>query len=105
MRNSLLALSLVLVGGLAVVEDAEARRFGGARSLGVQRNITAPPAKPAQAAPQPHNAPAAAPAAGQSKGRWGGILGGLALGGLLGYLFGGNGLLGMLAIAIVAWRQ
>ena len=32
----------------------------------------------------------------------GGILGGLALGGVLGYLFGGNGLLGILVLALLA---
>lgn len=32
----------------------------------------------------------------------GGILGGLALGGLLGYLFGGNGLMGLLMLALLA---
>jgi predicted lipid-binding transport protein (Tim44 family) len=102
----LLGLFAVLLGAALVVTDADARRLGGGRSVGVQRNVTAPPAstpaKPAQqqAAPQQQSGqPAAQPS------RWGmlgGILGGLALGGLLGYLFGGNGLLGLLVIAALA---
>jgi predicted lipid-binding transport protein (Tim44 family) len=98
MRKWLLAVSLIFLGSLVAVADAEARRLGGGRSVGVQRNVTPPPAKPApqQAAPQQAQNPQAAP---QTGSRWGGILGGLALGGLLGYLFGGSGLLGALALA------
>ena len=75
-------------------------RLGGGRSVGIQRNVT-PPAKPAQQQTAPQQAPAT-PGAAQGGGRWGGILGGLALGGLLGYLFGGSGLLGVLALAFLA---
>ena len=101
MRKWLLALAVLFVGGLTAVDDAEARRLGGGRSLGIQRNVTAPPAKPAQqAAPQKAPNAQAAPQAGS---RWGGILGGLALGGLLGYLFGGSGLLGVLVLALVGF--
>jgi predicted lipid-binding transport protein (Tim44 family) len=103
MRKWLLAVSFLSVGGLIAVDDAEARRFGGGRSIGIQRNVTAPPAKPAQQA-APQKAPAnGAQAAPQSGSRWGGILGGLALGGLLGYLFGGSGLMGVLVLALVAF--
>ncbi|HET7672055.1 MAG TPA: TIM44-like domain-containing protein [Burkholderiales bacterium] len=106
MRKWLLGLSIAVFGGMMVVADVEAKRFGGGRSSGAQRNVTAPPAqtpaKPAQQAGQ--QTPQAAPAAAQPS-RWGmlgGILGGLALGGLLGYLFGGNGLLGLLMLALLA---
>jgi predicted lipid-binding transport protein (Tim44 family) len=101
MRKWLLAVSVILLGGLVAVPDAEARRLGGGRSVGMQRNLTAPPARPApkQAAPQQAQTPQPAPQAGS---RWGGILGGLALGGLLGYLFAGNGMIGMLALAALA---
>ena len=106
MRRLLLVVGVAVLGGTMVVEDVEARRLGGGRSTGVQRNVTAPPAqtpaKPAQqqAAPagqQQNAAPAAA-----SQNRWLPMLGGLALGGLLGYLFAGNGLLGVLLLGLLA---
>jgi predicted lipid-binding transport protein (Tim44 family) len=99
MRKWLLAVSLIFLGGLMAIGDADARRLGGGRSVGVQRNVTAPPAKPApqQAAPQQTQNPQTA-----NGSRWGGILGGLALGGLLGYLFGGSGMMGVLALALLA---
>src|SRR5690349_4069844 len=106
MRKWLLLAAIFTVGGALVVPEADAGRLGGGRTMGAQRNVTAPPARPAQqqsqqAAPQKGTAqqPAAAPTQGS---RWGGILGGLALGGLLGYLFGGSGLLGVLVIAALA---
>ena len=101
---SLAALVLAL-GAVLAVPEAEARRFGGARSLGVQRSIpktppTAAPAKPAQQQAAPAGSQQAAPAAGS---RWAPMLGGLALGGMLGYLFAGNGLGGLLLIALLAF--
>jgi predicted lipid-binding transport protein (Tim44 family) len=108
MRKSLLVLCTIVFGIALVATDAEARRLGGGRSVGAQRNVTAPPAAtPAKPAQQQQAAPQPQPS------RWGmlgGILGGLALGGLLGYLFGGNGLLGLLLVAmlvmvaVMAWR-
>ena len=88
-----LALSVVLA-----LPEAEARRFGGARSIGIQRNVqkappAATPAKPAQQ----QNAPAAAGS------KWGPILGGLALGGILAYLFSGQGLAALLLVALLAF--
>lgn len=104
MGKWLLFSGILALGGALVVTDAEARRFGGARNLGAQRNVTAPPAqtpaKPAQqAAPAQQGTQ---PAAAQGGSRWMPILGGLALGGMLGYLFGGNGLMGILLIAGLA---
>ena len=101
----ILGLCAALLGGALIANDADAGRLGGARSSGVQRSVT-PPSRPAQqqAAPQQQPAPAAAPAASGAS-RWMPILGGLALGGLLGYMFGGNGLMGILllvALAVVA---
>jgi predicted lipid-binding transport protein (Tim44 family) len=101
----ILGLCAALLGGALIATEADAARLGGARSSGVQRSVT--PSKPAQqqqAAPQqqPQQNGAAA-ASGAS--RWMPILGGLAIGGMLGYLFGGNGLMGILllvALAIVA---
>jgi predicted lipid-binding transport protein (Tim44 family) len=64
--------------------DAEAKRFGGGKSIGKQREAISP-----QATPKPGQAPAAAPAAaGGSK--WMGPLAGLAAGGLLAALFMGG---------------
>src|SRR5215510_14362588 len=100
MGKLILTLCAAVLGATLVVENAEAARLGGARSSGVQRSVN-PPSKPAQqqAAPQPEKQ--AQPASSGS--RWGGILGGLALGGLLGYLFGGNGLFGILVLALLAF--
>ena len=102
MSKWLLGISILVLGGVLVATDVEARRFGGARNLGVQRNVTAPPAKPAQqqATQGQQGAQQAAPASTGS--RWAPILGGLALGGILGYLFGGSGLLGILLLALLA---
>ena len=104
MSKWLLAATIIGLGGIMAATDAEARRFGGARNIGAQRNVTAPPPAqtPAkQAAPAQQQTPnQAAPA--QTGSRWAPILGGLALGGLIGYLFGGNGLLGFLLLAMLA---
>jgi predicted lipid-binding transport protein (Tim44 family) len=94
----LLGLCVLALGVVLALPEAEARRFGGGRSIGIQRNVqkappAATPAKPAQQQ--------TAPAASGSK--WGPILGGLALGGLLAYLFSGNGLAGLLLIALLAF--
>jgi predicted lipid-binding transport protein (Tim44 family) len=104
MRNWLLLTAILTLGGTLIATDADAGRLGGGRSVGAQRSVTAPPARPAQqqaqqAAPAQKGAQAA-PA--QSGNRWLPILGGLALGGMLGYLFGGNGLMGILLIAGLA---
>jgi predicted lipid-binding transport protein (Tim44 family) len=97
----ILGLCAALLGGALVAADADAARLGGARSSGVQRSVT-PPSKPAQqqAAPQQPQQNQAPAASGGS--RWMPILGGLAIGGMLGYLFGGNGLMGILLIAGLA---
>ena len=99
------AAALLCVTFAATEADA-AKRLGGARSVGTQRNITnappaATPAKPAQA-----QQPAAAPAAsGMSK--WMPLLGGLALGGALGWLMGANGMgglmVGMLLVGLLVF--
>jgi predicted lipid-binding transport protein (Tim44 family) len=104
MRKWILAVCATVLGGTLVIDDVEAKRLGGARSTGVQRSVTpSTPAKPAQqqAAPQQGQNTAAQPAA-SGLSRWMPMLGGLALGGMLGYLFGGNGLLGILLVALLA---
>src|SRR5690349_13470505 len=108
MGKWLIGLCIALVAGAMVATDADAKRLGGGRSVGAQRSVTAPPAstpaKPAQqAAPQQQGQ--GAQAAQPQPSRWGmlgGILGGLALGGLFGYLFGGNGMMGVLMLALLA---
>jgi predicted lipid-binding transport protein (Tim44 family) len=106
-------LSVPVVAFLAfafMVDDAEARRLGGARSFGVQRQSVAP-SKSVQQAP-PSQTAAAAPAAGagtaQAAGnRWMGPIAGLAAGLGLGWLFsqGGFGaVLGtLLMMALIAF--
>lgn len=76
---SLFALSLTLGLGLAP-GDAEAKRLGGARSFGMQRQAAPPPPKAPAAAPAPTSAPAATGAAAQPKRSWMGPLAGLAAG-------------------------
>src|SRR5437870_10111429 len=98
MRKWLLGVCLLICGAALVATDADARRLGGGRSVGAQRSVTAPPAS-TPAKPTQQQAAQAQPS------RWGmlgGILGGLALGGMLGYLFGGNGLMGLLLVALLA---
>jgi predicted lipid-binding transport protein (Tim44 family) len=95
----LFALCVLALGVVLALPEAEARRFGGGRSIGVQRNVqkappAATPAKPAQAQQ---------PAAANTGSKWGPILGGLALGGILAYLFSGQGLAGILLIALLAF--
>jgi len=89
--------------------EADAARLGGARSSGVQRSVpktppAATPASPAQQQAAPNQAAPAAQPQAQPSGlaRWMPMLGGLALGGLLGYLFAGNGLGGILLLALLA---
>jgi predicted lipid-binding transport protein (Tim44 family) len=105
MKKWLLVVCVAVFGGMFLAVEAEARRLGGGRALGTQRNVTPAPAAPAgkatQAAPQQAPGQQAAPAA-PAGSRWGGILGGLAIGGLLGYMFGGEGLMGFLLLAGLA---
>jgi predicted lipid-binding transport protein (Tim44 family) len=105
MGKWLLLSGILALGGTLIATDADAGRLGGGRSVGAQRSVTAPPARPGAAADaaggtRAEGRTAAAPA--QTGNRWLPILGGLALGGMLGYLFGGNGLMGILLIAGLA---
>lgn len=97
MSKWILTVCLALLGGAVVMADADAaKRLGGGKAVGTQRNVTPPPAKAPtqqQAAPAQQTPAAGAPAPSAAS-KWGGILGGLALGGLLGYLMGSSGMLG-----------
>lgn len=110
MKKLVLGFAAALFCAAFVATDADARRLGGARSLGAQRSVTptapaAVPAKPAQA--QPAGAAQPQPAAASGMGRWMPMLGGLALGGALGWLMGANGmgglLVGMMLVALLAF--
>jgi len=101
MRKWLLAVSLLFLGGMIALQDAEARRLGGGRSIGMQRSVTAAPAKPATQPGAPREGQTGPAATSQNASRWGAMLGGLAIGGLLGY-FLGNGLVAVLARAVLA---
>ncbi|WP_028455102.1 Tim44 domain-containing protein [Chitinilyticum litopenaei] len=87
MKRILIALFAVFISFAMVVPDAEAKRVGGGRNSGVQRE--APAQKQAQAAPQ--QAPAGA-AAQPKKNSWMGPLAGLAAGLGLAALFSSLGL-------------
>lgn len=106
MSKWLLGLGTLVLGAALVITDVDARRLGGGRSVGVQRNVTAPPAQtPARPAQQQATQGAQQGQAAQTAptgSRWLPILGGLAVGGLLGYLFGGSGLIGIILLALLA---
>lgn len=89
MKKFLMLALLVLIGAGSLTSDAYAKRFGGGKSFGKQREqITQPAPRPAG---QPI-APAPAPAGGRS---WLGPLAGLAAGGLLASMFMGHGFDGL----------
>ncbi len=98
--KKILAVLILLCGTALITVDADARRLGGGRSIGTQRNMQqqATPKAPAQ---QQQASPAAA-----TGNKWLGPLGGLALGAGLMALFMNNGiaggLAGLLLIAAIA---
>jgi predicted lipid-binding transport protein (Tim44 family) len=102
MGKWLLGICIAIMGATLVATEVDAKRLGGGRSVGAQRNVTPAPAKPAQQQAAPQQQPAQPAQQGSRWGMLGGILGGLALGGLLGYLFGGSGILGLLLVALLA---
>jgi predicted lipid-binding transport protein (Tim44 family) len=114
MKNWL--VGAVVVGMLAALTpiDAEARRFGGGASSGMQRNMpakpapTSPPATPAQAPAAGATAAAAAPAAAGAAARrsWMGPIAGLAAGlglaALMSHLGLGEAFANFLMLALLA---
>ena len=113
MKKALALFAVVLTLGMTAI-DAEAKRLGGARSSGMQRQqVTQPntppanqPNAPAQAAPTAGAAAAAAPAAAAAKRSWTGPLMGLAAGlglaALASYLGFGQELAMIMMIALLA---
>jgi predicted lipid-binding transport protein (Tim44 family) len=101
MKRLVLAAFAFFLTGTFVAEEAEARRLGGARSAGTQRQAL--PEKPAQppAAQQaaPAATPAAAAAAQKASSPWKGALIGLAAGLGLAWLLGDQ--LGSVVMAIL----
>lgn len=87
MKKMFSLIVALLVSLSFVATDADAKRFGGGKSIGKQRSYNQ---QQQQATPKPAQAPgsAAAPARGS---RWLGPLAGLAAGGLLASLFLGDG--------------
>ena len=123
-RTFMLAVAAVLLVALAAAGDAEAKRLGGGRSLGAQRQSVAPPAAstgpaanpvmPAQpGAAAPNAAPAAAAPSGASRwlGPIAGIAAGLGLAALLSHFglpegFASFLLLGLLVVGtVIAFRM
>jgi len=88
MKNSIVFLFTLVFGAGILAEDVQAARLGGGRSLGTQRQITAPPKQATPPAQQQQ--PAAAPQP-SGPGRWLAPLAGLAAGLGLGWLFAQGG--------------
>jgi predicted lipid-binding transport protein (Tim44 family) len=122
MKRTSIALVFVATLGLAALDSAAAKRFGGGGNVGKQRAAptatkdAATASGPAQAAPAQSATPApaaAAPAAAAAKpsfmSRWGGLLAGLGIGVLLASLFGAQMgpiiglLLGVLLVGLLAF--
>ncbi len=103
MKQTLTFLTIAFLSFGLFAFDAEAKRMGGGKNLGTQRQSI----NQQQTAPSPKQAPAAAPAAAPSTGsKWGGALAGLAAGGLLAALFMGGAfeninMMDMLIIALL----
>ncbi len=106
MRQLVSTLVVVVLTLAFAMDDAEARRLGGARSIGTQRSSVTPsrslqPTPPTQAAAA---APAASPTAAAPKpagNRWLGPIAGLAAGLGLGWLIGQGGFGGMMGTVLL----
>lgn len=87
MKNTLTFLTMVFLSFGLLAFDAEAKRMGGGKNIGSQRQSV----NQQQAAPNPQQSPSKAPASAAAGGsKWGGALAGLAAGGLLAALFMGG---------------
>jgi len=87
MKKTLTFLTLAFLSFGLLAFDAEAKRMGGGKNVGTQRQSV----NQQQAAPnKPSSTPAAPAAAAAGGSKWGGALAGLAAGGLLAALFMGG---------------
>ncbi len=109
MNKALIAIFATIVALGLGMSDAEAARFGGGKSFGMQRQSVAPRpmAPPQQATPvAPQNAPAGAPTVAPKRS-WMGPLAGLAAGlgiaALLSHFGMGEGMANILLIALLAF--
>ncbi len=97
MKSFLLALFTVFITFALVTPDAEARRMGGGRSSGMQRQAT-----PQQAPRQPTAAPNAAPQKRSWMGPLAGLAAGLGLAALASHFGFGEEMANMLMLALLA---
>jgi len=96
--NKLLSIVIALIGLSLIAIDADARRFGGGRNLGMQRSAPAQQqAAPKAPAQQQQAAPATPAQQPTGASKWLGPLAGFALGAGLAALFLNNGWAGLLA--------
>lgn len=96
--RKIFTLLTIAIFSFGLILDAEARRMGGGKSFGKQRQSLNQQAKPNPSQP-PSQTPAPAPAGGGSK--WAGPLAGLAAGGLLAALFMGGAFEGINMVDIL----
>lgn len=96
--RKIFTLLTIAIFSFGLVLDAEARRIGGGKSFGKQRQSLNQQAKPNPSQP-PAQTPAPSPAGGGSK--WAGPLAGLAAGGLLAALFMGGAFEGINMVDIL----
>lgn len=94
LRLILILLLVMSTSIFFITGNAEAKRFGGGRSIGMQRSMTHSSGKAATNA--------VGNTAAKSGNRWWGALAGLAIGGLLASLFFGSGLLGNIGWILLA---
>ncbi|GAU07497.1 Tim44 domain-containing protein [Desulfoplanes formicivorans] len=96
----LLPIMLVVLTVMAMVQTAEAKRFGGGRSFGGRSSYSKSYSRPmpSKSFGQQQNTRAGRVGQAPNRSRWGGmfggLLGGMLMGGLLGSLFGGGHFMG-----------
>jgi predicted lipid-binding transport protein (Tim44 family) len=95
--NKLFSIVIALIGLSLIAIDADARRFGGGRNLGMQRSAPAQQQAAPKAPAQQQAAPATPAQQPTGASKWLGPLAGFALGAGLAALFLNNGWAGLLA--------